>query len=523
MEVNEGKQSESEEGSRLGDLYTHVNSANPARPLLCPSPIAIGPGLVLRRAELSDGPALSAFNARIHFPSAGRSTNEIFTATSHAHPLLDPSCFTVIVNTDKNEIVSSVYSVPQVWFYSFADVRVPFLVTRPEAVGTDPEYRAQGFVKKHFDVHHEWAESLGAPLQFIGGMPLYYTRFGYDASPHRNAGVSGTYATISSIVAAKSPNFRFRLATVSDAEFLENVTRSACALRDEIWTDLNKEYWRNVIASRSAGNFTKYSLWILEHTDSLETEEQVFSAVGFVKINAFGGAVKRFELASDTDISWTEATKALLSWLPEFFLNHYPEYKAAISAAYVNESESSAPNVAEPTIDTKVTELDANWKFSLKFGKSHPAYTSVISSVLPIVEPPYYWYTRIGNQIQFLNQILPVLNARLKSSVLYARYNGVVILAKNYNNGTNAAILSVEKGVVVSVTTPSDVTIKTEQKNPEQVFVALGKTSLERMVLGFRTCSELLELNEVMASTYSAKFLDILFPRMRNDYISGLD
>ncbi|KAJ3064047.1 hypothetical protein HDU99_004601, partial [Rhizoclosmatium hyalinum] len=227
---------------------------NTSRPLLCPNPIDLGNGLVLRRAEPGDRDELAAFNARIHFPSGGRGTFDYFSPSDFEgaeHPTTDHTNFTVVVDTAKNnKIVSSVWSVPQIWYYGNPDTLatesnaletgVPIVVVRPEGVGTDEEYRGHGLIKKHMDVHHEWARALGSPLQFIGGMPQYYCRFGYECAPERIAGVGGTLASLEPLIKKKDPRFQVRQATLDDVDFIMSTVRVNSSRRDGIWTDVDQ-------------------------------------------------------------------------------------------------------------------------------------------------------------------------------------------------------------------------------------------------------------------------------------------
>jgi hypothetical protein len=135
--------------TKLSLAHSGVSHEN--RPQPCPEPIDIGDGLVMRQATPEDRDELSTFNAVTHFPAGGRMTLNWFNGT---HPTIDPSCFTVVVDTTKEAkpIISSVMSVPQVWLYgspsavSNGDLGgyVAMPVTRIEAVGTSPEYRSKG-------------------------------------------------------------------------------------------------------------------------------------------------------------------------------------------------------------------------------------------------------------------------------------------------------------------------------------------------------------------------------------------
>jgi predicted acetyltransferase len=66
--------------------------------------------------------------------------------------------------------------IPQTWTYA----GVPFGVGRPEAVGTDPDYRRRGLIRMQFEVLHGKSAAMGHLVQGITGIPWYYRQFGYE-------------------------------------------------------------------------------------------------------------------------------------------------------------------------------------------------------------------------------------------------------------------------------------------------------------------------------------------------------
>ena len=65
--------------------------------------------------------------------------------------------------------------ISQTWTYN----GIPFKVGRPEIVGTDPEYRHRGTVRKQFDTVRVESRSQSEMVQAITGIPYYYRQFGY--------------------------------------------------------------------------------------------------------------------------------------------------------------------------------------------------------------------------------------------------------------------------------------------------------------------------------------------------------
>ncbi|HRE29529.1 MAG TPA: GNAT family N-acetyltransferase, partial [Anaerolineales bacterium] len=82
----------------------------------------------------------------------------------------------IVEDTTTGQIVSTTCLIPQTWTYA----GVPFEVGRPELVGTLPEYRNRGLVRRQFEVVHQWCVERGQLVQAITGIPWYYRQFGYE-------------------------------------------------------------------------------------------------------------------------------------------------------------------------------------------------------------------------------------------------------------------------------------------------------------------------------------------------------
>ncbi len=135
--------------------------------------------LVLRFATEADIESLAQFNGRIHADEGkfnqfmAQWTREF---TSPTHPSCGPGNVTIVEDTRTGQIVSSMNTFPQTWTYD----GVPFLVGRPEAVGTDPAYRRRGLIRAQFDVFHAKGDAEGQLIHAITGIPWYYRQFGYE-------------------------------------------------------------------------------------------------------------------------------------------------------------------------------------------------------------------------------------------------------------------------------------------------------------------------------------------------------
>ncbi|KAI9344681.1 hypothetical protein BDR26DRAFT_1005950 [Obelidium mucronatum] len=389
---------------QLHRAHAEIARTNAQRPLLCPTPVELGDGLVLRRATAADGAALAAFNAQQHFAAVGRATADAFGAAAR-HPTLDARCFTVAAAADSGRIVSAVYSVPQLWLYAGA---VPLVALRPEAVGTAADFRGRALVAKHLDAHRRWAHALGAAVLFIGGMPQYYARFGYDLCPPRMGGRCGTKASVASAIQARQKrlleleqqgpdsdknavkDLAFRRGAAADASFLTRLVRRNSRRRDlGIWTDFPESYWVDLFEGRQAGSFSANDVFVLEASvdagssvaaafrvasgsggdkgeqdikDIIKGDDIIKIPVGFVQICNLGGYVSMFELddsLEDLSVSWTDATTVLFEWLQEYELKYKAEKKKLFDAPFEIEDKGGIEGLVggdESTSDAATTE-----------------------------------------------------------------------------------------------------------------------------------------------------------------------
>ena len=95
----------------------------------------LGDGLVLRRGAAADAEALAAFNAQVHGapgPPDARIGAWARDLCARPHPTFRPPDFTIVEDTRRQRIVSSLNLISQTWAYG----GVPFGVGRIELVGT---------------------------------------------------------------------------------------------------------------------------------------------------------------------------------------------------------------------------------------------------------------------------------------------------------------------------------------------------------------------------------------------------
>jgi hypothetical protein len=341
----------------------------------------LGNGLILRRATLQDSQALTAFNARIHSEAEDGQPNEFVGAWTRdlveiPHPTFSVGDFTVVEDTRKGEIVSSMNLISQTWSYA----GIEFKVGRPELVGTHPEYRKRGLVRAQFEVIHQWSAERGELLQAITGIPYYYRLFGYEMALNLGGGRVGYKPLIPKLKEGETEPFRLRLATETDIAFIANLYRQGC-WRSLVSCVRDDALWRYELTGKSHDNVNRSVLRVIEAEDG--------EAVGYLAHppNTWGPtmAVTAYELIPG--LSWAAVTPSVMRFLQEIFEQYQPEQG----------------------------EKEVFGAYGFWLGSEHPVY-QVITDKLPRVRQPYAWYLRVPDLPAFLRLIIPVLEDRLAVS-----------------------------------------------------------------------------------------------------------
>ena len=148
---------------------------------MTPDRIKVDDNLVLRSATPDDAERLSALNEIVHSeppenrPAVGIAqwTRQLFAGVNGA---VQPSDFTLIEDTSTGQVVSSMCLMSQSWNIGGIDTPMGM----PEIVGTHPDYRRRGLVRRQFELMHRWSEERGQLFNAIMGIQFYYRQFGYE-------------------------------------------------------------------------------------------------------------------------------------------------------------------------------------------------------------------------------------------------------------------------------------------------------------------------------------------------------
>jgi len=419
----------------------------------------------MRRATAADVDQLVAFNADIHREGAADPSAWVATWTrdlaERPHPTVSIQDFLIVEDTNTSTIVSSLNLISQTWSYA----GIPFGVGRPELVGTDPNYRRRGLVRRQFDVIHRWSAERGELVQAITGIPWYYRQFGYEMALEFTGARLMPRSSIPKLQDGQSEPYRVRPANPDDLPFV-------------VETDLHSHQRYLITALRDE------PLWRLELDGRSDTVGQVLAIVeslhgervGFVLHNRYRWAstlnVIAFELRPDA--SWLHVTPTVLRYLG-----------------------------ARGEASTTHGSLEPFEALSFVFGTEHPLYT-VVPQRLTRIQRPYAFYVRVPDIPAFLRRIAPVLEQRLERSVARG-YSGELLLSF-YRSGVRLCFDQGRLTCVDPCTPPQD--MYPGALFPELTFLQLlfGWRAREEIEAAFPDCRTRGDDPPVL--------LDILFPKM---------
>ena len=364
-------------------------------------PLDLGDGLRLRVAAPADADALAAFNGEVHADEPGETDAAMAAWTrdllTRPHPTFRPELCTIVEEVATGRIASSLNLIPQTWSYGGVELGVG----RVEQVGTHPDFRRRGLVRRQMELAHAWSRVLGHQVQAITGIPWYYRQFGYELALDLGGGRRLPVSDIPRAAVGAGEPYRLRPATLEDVPLLLRAADHGRArsllssVRDEAW-------WRYDLAERSAEMSRLNRIWILEETAS-------GASFGYAMLN---GSVREGRLViwaceAVAGVSWVEVAPSLLRALRAIGDAADTEPAAGLQAP-----AAAGAGDGEPGIKRLVLHL----------GVEHPLYAA-LPSAMQQVRPPYAWYVRVPDLPAFLRRVAPALDDRLAVSPA-AGYSG---------------------------------------------------------------------------------------------------
>lgn len=430
-------------------------------------------GLLLRWGTPADADELAAFNVRVH--SDDPDEPEAFLAhwtrdlMRGDHPTTGASDFTLVVDTkNDNKIVSSLNLISQQWQYG----DVAFGVGRPELVGTDPDYRRRGLVRRQMAVVHALSASRGEMVQAITGIPWYYRLFDYEMALNLGGSRIFFWERPGNEKTVEEEAYRIREATPGDIPILAQLYQRFCAeslirrLRDET-------QWRYEMSATHPDSPYRRDFQLIEPVAGGEP-------VAYVEYRHWGNRIIIRELGVAAGHSWRAVA---------LFLTRY--------------------------LKAEAERLNPERKKKLKFiifdlGETHPAYRA-LGRQLERPRPPYAWYIRVPDLPGFIRHIRPALEERLAESVV-AGHTGEVKL----NFYRRQMTLTFEAGRLAEVGTYTPKRVEDgDALFPDLTFLQLlfGYRSLGELTAAYADC------NTQNAET--AVLLKALFPKQPS-HVVGL-
>ncbi|HVO25416.1 MAG TPA: GNAT family N-acetyltransferase [Candidatus Margulisiibacteriota bacterium] len=364
---------------------------------------------LIRRATRADREALIAFNADVlRYQDAAEPDDAVAAWTQDLldgrHPHVGLEDFCLVEDRRSGQIASSVCLISQTWSYG----GIAFAVGQPELVGTHPDFRGQGLVRRQFEILHRWSAARGQQLLALDGIPGFYRQFGYEMALALHGELSVDAAALARDTIAPRMPYRIRPAVESDVAFIADTADGAHG-RYLVAACRDATLWRYELHGRSRDSQPRAAFAVIEALDG--------SRVGFLahrpRLLGTFLTLTAYELVPSA--TWEAVTPRVLQYLRWMG----DEYGA------------SAGTHCE--------------RIGLCLGSNHPVY-GALQHLAPRDEGAYAWQVRVHDLPAFLRHVAPVLERRLAQSSL-AEFTGQLRISL-YRDGVR---LGFERGRIVEV------------------------------------------------------------------------
>jgi hypothetical protein len=355
-----------------------------------------------------------------------------------------------------------------------------------ELVGTLPEYRRRGLVRRQMDEVHRWCADLGLPVQIITGIANFYRQFGYEQGLSMTEARAGYRHRIPPLAPGATEPFTVRPATVDDAEFLADLEERA-RTRSLLSVLRDAALWRYEIAGITPGHTLGRLVRIIEAGPGAPRPQG--ERVGYLvqdPARAPTVTVMAYELVPG--LSWLAVTPSVLRYLQAY-----------------GDGDPAGPPPGPPPGDAGAQRRFERFRFEL--GPAHPVYLT-LPQRLTETQAPDTEYVRVPDLPGFVRHIGGVLEGRLAQSVAVG-HSGALRLSF-FGDGLR---LRFENGRLVEVA-PCPHFLSAEEggpvgaRFPDLTFLQLlfGCRSLEELERSYGACRAVNEEGRVL--------LNALFPRL---------
>lgn len=429
------------------------------------TPLDLGDNLCLRFAVPEDFDEWVDFNERMreYDPSSNRIGVWAHELMSGSHPTTRASDFTVVEDAQTGKIVSSLCLIPQTWSYG----GVPFGCGRIEQVGTDPDYRRRGLIRKQVDVIHALSGAKGELMQSITGIPWYYRQFGYEYALDL---YHGRTVRVPPPTEETGTQYRVRPLTDADHSFVRAVYDHA-AQQQPFSVVRSDAHWQWEFAGRSIDSEV-YNVWLV-------IEDAAHKPVGFLM---------HFSLRKTASSGpWRLVLRQCALAPGQSPLNVLPDLLPEL-ARYVQSQR-----------DGDEEEMQAG-EIVFMLGRENPLYTGLASSAVSSLSG-YAWYLRVPDLAAFLRHVRPALESNLVGTPAEG-YTGALTL-DFFRSGLR---LDFEQGRITAI-------CSLDSKDIENSDASFPDLTILQLLGGHRTCDQLKESYPDCSATPTAQaLLTALFP-----------
>src|SRR5579859_5015873 len=357
----------------------------------------LGDGLILRWSTAEDTARIAHLTSLVFRDKADEPPNEFMIAWIHRlmrgnHPNMGPGDYGVIEDTSKED--HPIVACTCLWRHEWTYEGIPFVIGRPEIVGSDPAYRNRGLIRALFEMVHARSEAEGHLAQAITGIAYFYRQFGYEYALDLD-GKRVTYLSlIPKLKEGESEPYTLREATVEDIPFvMEYYNRRRTA--SIVWADYSEDSWRYILEG-----------WKTQpERDKTETLLMIVDATGAPQGYVLTMTKRR--------------GKGLDVWALDT--------AAGVNVQAVMPSVLRALQAYGLQMPTRKPDVEPLSEISFALGRTHPVYDVLGDALAPFQEKPYAWYVRVADLPAFIRHIAPALEQRLANSMLVG-YTGEIKL-----------------------------------------------------------------------------------------------
>ncbi|MFW9831042.1 MAG: GNAT family N-acetyltransferase [Candidatus Thorarchaeota archaeon] len=404
----------------------------------------IGNALVVREARKSDFKAIIKHAEIVHGKDGGLLTNRILKY----HPNFPPKDNFIVVDSQTGKVVAFLCLLRSTCILNSIEVPVGHM----EIVGTLPDYRNRGLIRKLNALFEKRAEEYQLPLLVIAGIPYYYRTFGYEyAIP---LGGLLTVATEGIPMLKKE-----ELEPVTIAEVTNQTVNQYLAARKKhnSYLDFYRKLTAEELLFLQRGKFGQE----LVHNFFIIKENQALVGSFYLKVD--WGSLQVGEL-----------------WIQN--LSHLPSVLRYIKAIA---KRMKLPIRIEPP-------------------SSKALYQALEGFMRSRFVRGYAWYVRIPSIVNFLETIRPVMEHRIAHSELKDLTDSLRI--SWYRAGVE---LNFKKGKLKQI-------IEIKRENIMDMHVGIPFPMIYQLLMGYHSLDELKQIYpDVGVQVMKAPIVRVLFPKIR--------